>query len=166
MRNGHNGRVSTDTPTDAPADDPIEAAHRAYGVEANNSIWDLVGEPASPERDEELLRRAYASAYHWQRAARRTPVNEMRARYMLSKVHHLTGQPERALRYADATMALCVELGVVDFDLAYAHEVRARALQALGRTDDAAVAWAAAKATPIADPEDQAIVDADLAEGP
>jgi hypothetical protein len=63
-------------------------------------------------------------------------------------------------------MALCVELGVVDFDLAYAHEVRARALQALGRTDEAAVAWAAAKATPIADPEDQAIVDTDLAEGP
>ena len=122
-RNGHNGRVSTDAPTDAPADDPIEAAHRAYGVEANNSIWDLVGEPASPERDEELLRRAYASAYHWQRAARRTPVNEMRARYMLSKVHHLTGQPERALHYADATMALCLELGVADFDLAYAHEV-------------------------------------------
>ena len=53
--------------------------------------------------------------------------------------------------------------GLVDFDLAYAHEARARALQALGRTDAAADAWAAAKAVPIADPEDQAIVDADLA---
>lgn len=159
--NGQTGGVSTEH-----VDDPIEAAHRAEAVAANNSVWDLVGEPASPERDEELLRRAYAAAYHWQRAARRTPVNEMRARYLLSKVHHLTGQPERALHYADATMALCVELGATDFDLAYAHEVRARALQALGRTDEAAEAWAAAKATPIADPEDQAIVEADLAEGP
>ena len=59
--------------------------HRAAGIVANNSIWDLLGEPASPERDEELLRRAYAAAYHWQRAARRTPENEIRARYMLSK---------------------------------------------------------------------------------
>ena len=28
--------------------------HRAAGIVANNSIWDLVGEPASPERDEAL----------------------------------------------------------------------------------------------------------------
>lgn len=147
-------------------DDPAADWHRAQGVECNNSIWDLVGEPASPERDEELLRRAYASAYHWQRAARRAPVNEVRAVYMLSKVHHLTGQPERALHYADQGMAMCTELGIADFDLAYAHEARARALQALGRTDEATVAWAAAKETPIADPEDKAIVDQDLAEGP
>jgi uncharacterized protein YndB with AHSA1/START domain len=147
-------------------DDPAAEWHRAQGVECNNSIWDLVGEPASPERDEELLRRAYASAYHWQRAARRAPVNEIRAQYMLSKVHHLTGQHERALHYADNDMALCVSLGIADFDLAYAHEARARALQALGRTDEAATEWAAAKGTPVADPEDKEIVDQDLAEGP
>jgi uncharacterized protein YndB with AHSA1/START domain len=157
-------------PAATGADDVIDDAagewHRAQGVECNNSIWDLVGEPATPERDEELLRRAYASAYHWQRAARREPVNEIRARYMLSKVHHLTGQQERALHYADSGMALCVELDIADFDLAYAHEARARSLQALGRTDDAAVAWVAAKGTPVADPEDREIVEADLAEGP
>ncbi len=147
-------------------EDPSGDWHRAQAIDCNNSIWDLVGEPASPERDEELLRRAFAAAYHWQRAARAAPVNEMRARYMLSKVHHLTGQVERALHYADATMALCVELDIADFDLAYAHEARARALQLLGRTDEAAIAWTAAKGTPITDPEDQAIVDQDLAEGP
>ena len=156
-----------DGQVDADAiDDPAGEWHRAQGIECNNSIWDLVGEPASPERDEELLRRAYASAYHWQRAARTAPVNDLRARYMLSKVHHLTGQAERALHYADSCMAMCIELDIIDFDLAYAHEARARALQALGRTDEAAVEWDAAKSTPVADPEDKEIVDLDLAEGP
>ena len=146
-------------------DDPAAEWHRAQGVQCNNSIWDLVGEPASPERDEELLRRAYASAYHWQRAARRSPENEIRARYMLSKVHCLTGQPERALHYAETDLALCAEHGVADFDLAYAHEARARALKALGRVDEAQQAWDAALAVPIADPEDKAIVESDMADG-
>jgi hypothetical protein len=158
--------VSDDQAATDVVADPVGEWHRAQGVECNNSIWDLVGEPASPERDEELLRRAYASAYHWQRAARTAPVNEIRAVYMISKAHHLGGQHERALHYADTGMAMCTELGIADFDLAYAHEARARALHALGRTDEAAIEWAAAKDTPVADPEDQAIVDQDLAEGP
>ena len=139
--------------------------HRAAGIVANNSIWDLLGEPATPERDEELLRRAYAAAYHWQRAARRTPENEIRARYMLSKVHTLVGLAERGLHYADACMAGCVEHGRADFDLAYAHEARARALKALGRSEEAAAAWQAALDTPVADPEDRAVVEADMADG-
>jgi tetratricopeptide (TPR) repeat protein len=155
-------------PVDAP-DDIIDDAgaewHRSQGVQCNNSIWELVDTEPSPERDEELLRRAYASAYHWQRAARRGPANEIRARYMLSKVHLRVGQPERSLHYADTGMALCSEHGIVDFDLAYAHEARARALKALGRVDEAEVAWARAVATPVADLEDKAVVDADLADG-
>jgi hypothetical protein len=84
---------------------------------------------------------------------------------MVAKVQLLVGQPELSLRYADATMAVCLQHGLVDFDLAYAHEARARALHALGRESEAAAAWDAAIRTPIADPEDKAIVDADLADG-
>jgi predicted RNA polymerase sigma factor len=62
-------------------------------------------------------------------------------------------------------MALCAEHGIADFDLAYAHEARARALKALGRVDEAEAAWARAVATPVADLEDKAVVDADLADG-
>ena len=60
-------------------------------------------------------------------------------------------------------MAVCQEHGLADFDLAYAHEARARALKALGDDITAAQSWEAAKAVPIADAEDQAILDADLA---
>jgi tetratricopeptide (TPR) repeat protein len=141
--------------------------HRTQAIEANNSIWELLeSTDRSPSDDEELLRRAYASAYHWQRARGRAPENEARALYMLAKAHLAVGDAPAALRYADLCAGECAQHGLVDFDLAYAYEARARALRALGRTDEAAAAWAAAKAVPIADPEDQAILDTDLATGP
>ena len=56
--------------------------------------------------------------------------------------------------------------GLTDFDLAYAHEARARALACAGRLDDARAERDLAAATPIADDEDRAIVIADLADGP
>ena len=58
------------------------------------------------------------------------------------------------------------DAGLDDFDLAYAHEARARALACLGRRDEAAVELKAAHAVPIADAEDKAILDADLASEP
>jgi uncharacterized protein YndB with AHSA1/START domain len=147
--------------------DPAGDWHRTQGIECNNSVWELIGKSDRTAADnEEMLRRAYASAYHWQRAARRGPENEARALWMLSKVHLLVDNPNEALRYADLCMAQCQQHDLVDFDLAYAYEVQARALQALGATERAAVAWAAALAVPIVDPEDKAIVDADLAVGP
>lgn len=153
--------VSTPAPDDVPGE-----WHRAQGVECNNSIWEMVEAERTPANDEEMLRRAYASAYHWQRAARRGPENEARASYMLAKAHLLAGHAEMSLHYADRTMEQCQLNGLKDFDLAYAHEARARALQALGRTELAAAEWAAAKGVPIADPEDKAIVDDDLKVGP
>ena len=147
--------------------DPAADWHRAQGIECNNSIWDLIGQSErTADENEEMLRRAYASAYHWQRAARRGPENEARALYMLSKVHLLVGNQTAAHGYAEACLAQCAAHALADFDLAYAYEVQARALRALGRTVEAADAWQAALDVAIVDPEDKAIVDADLAEGP
>lgn len=146
--------------------DPAGDWHRAQGIECNNGVWEMVGAERTPDNDEEMLRRAYASAYHWQRAARRAPVNEVRAVYMLAKAQLLAGHPELSLRYADRCLAGCVEHELVDFDLAYAHEARARALDALGRTDESLAAWTVARAVPIADPDDREIVDGDFADAP
>lgn len=161
MNGAMNGATNGDATEDS-AEDPTGEWHRAQGIECNNAIWDLVDADPSTARDEELLRRAYASAYHWQRAARRTPNNEVRAQYMLAKVHLLISQPERSLLYANGCKDLCEQQGITDFDLAYAREARARALKALGREGEAQVEWAAAKATPVANAEDLAIVEADL----
>lgn len=151
-----------------PTTEEIRGAwHRAQGVECNNSVWELIDKTDRTSADnEEMLRRAYASAYHWQRAKGRGPENEARAVWMLSKVHLLMGLHEGALHYASLCLKQCREHALVDFDLAYAHECHARALRALGREAEALAEWAVAKAVPIADPEDQAIVDADLEVGP
>ena len=51
-----------------PDDDPAGSWHRAQGIEANNATWELLEATRGPAEDEELLRRAYAAAYHWDRA--------------------------------------------------------------------------------------------------
>jgi uncharacterized protein YndB with AHSA1/START domain len=152
---------------DAPATAEATAGdwHRAQAIECNNAIWELVGrEQRTADDDEEMLRRAYASCYHWRRAAGSGPANEARGVYMLAKVHLLTGDATRSLHYADRCLAECTQHGLVDFDLAYAHEARARALRALGRIADADVAWAAATAVEIVDADDREIVEADFAD--
>lgn len=140
--------------------------HRAQGIECNNSTWEMIEAERTPENDEEMLRRAYASTYHWARANGRKPANEARGQWLLSKAHLLAGHADRSLHYADVCMRICLEHGLVDFDLAYAHEARARALRALGRNDDATLEWAAAKAVSIAEADDREILEKDLAEGP
>jgi hypothetical protein len=147
----------------ATVEDPSGEWHRSQGIECNNSTWEMIEAERNPENDEEMLRRAYASSYHWARAARRGPANEARAAWLLAKVQLLAGQPELSLRYADRCLALCREHGLDDFDLAYAHEARARALKALGDDIAAGESWELAKSVPIADAEDRAILDADLA---
>ena len=146
--------------------DPAGDWHRAQGIECNNGVWEMVAAERTPADDEEMLRRAYASAYHWQRAARRTPVNEVRARHMLAKAHLLAGNAALSLRYAQSCLDGCVEHDLADFDLAYAHEALARALGALGRTAESLSEWATAKAVPIADPDDLEIVESDFADAP
>lgn len=165
--------LETGTPLPAPARapdaavDPVGEWHRIQAMEANNSAWELI---ELPERDaaadEDMLRRAYAAAYHWDRAAGRTPGNGVRADWLLAKAHLLAGRPETSLHHAARCLATCAEHGLADFDLAYAHEAHARALQALGRTAEAAEAWAAARAVPIEDEEDRAHVAAGLLVGP
>lgn len=141
--------------------------HRSQAIEANNSVWEVIDREDRTSADaEEMLRRAYAAAFHWQRAAGASPANEARALWLLAKVHLLTGQPERSLHYAEQCMAHTSAAGLADFDLAYAHEAKARALKATGREIEAAAEWAAAKGVEVADPEDRAMVDADLGDGP
>jgi uncharacterized protein YndB with AHSA1/START domain len=156
-------------PMNAPLetiDDSPGEWHRSQGIECYNATWELIGAERTPANDEEMLRRAYASAYHWSRAARRGPVNDARGAWLLSKVQLLVGQPALSLRYADQCMSIVRQHGMVDFDLAYAHEARARALKALGDDVAAAQEWDAAKSVPIANDEDRKILDADLAVGP
>lgn len=142
--------------------------HRRQGIEATNAAWDLLGRDDGLGDDEidELLERAYAAAYHWRRAGGRGPEHAARASWLISRVHAVLGHGELALHHARRCREVVDAAGLADFDLAYAHEAAARALACLGRLDEAGAELAAARAVPIADAEDRAIVESDLAAGP
>jgi uncharacterized protein YndB with AHSA1/START domain len=148
-------------------EDAAAEAHRKAGIDANNSAWELLGrDDLTPEEIDDLLGRVYAAAYHWRRAARRGPENAARASWLISRAHAVLGQGELALHHADQCLAATTAADLHDFDLAYAHEARARALACLDRFDEAAVELKAAHAVPIADDEDRSILVVDLASEP
>ena len=119
----------------------------------------------SADEADDMLGRAYTAAHHWRRAARRGPENAARASWLLSRAHAALGQGDAALHHADRCAEHVAAAGLTDFDLAYAHEARARALACLGRLDEAAAELAAAREVPIADDDDRSIVESDL-DGP
>ena len=155
---------SSDTSGDQTAE-----LHRSQGITANNATWDWLGKPdgeRTTDDEEAMTRSAYAAAYHWSRAARRGPENDARAEWLLSRVWAVRRNGGLALYHADRCMAVCDAAELADFDRAYAHESRARALACLGRADEAAAERAAAAAVPIVDDEDRRIVEGDLASEP
>jgi uncharacterized protein YndB with AHSA1/START domain len=106
--------------------------HREQGIEANNSVWELIEKPdRSVDDDEDMLQRAYAARYHWARATGRGPINLSRGAWLLAEVQLLVGQPQLALRYAEESLGLCEEHGFAGADLKAARETRAKAEQAL-----------------------------------
>lgn len=160
------GEVDDET-TDIP--DVEGQWHRAQGIAANNSIWELLdGRELSADDGDELLARAYAAAYHWRRAARSGPINQARGAYMIAKAHIVLGQTDMALHAVGRYETLLAAAGddAADFDHAYLHEIRARAFGLAGRADESAAERELARTYPIADDEDRKIVHADLAAGP
>jgi hypothetical protein len=152
--------------TTNPAED-IGTWHRAVAVAANNSAWELLdGRDLDDDEVAELLGRAHTAAYHWARAAGRGPENSARADWLRSRAYAVANEPGLALRFAERCAATVERHGLVDFDRAYAHEARARALAAAGRFDEAAAELALAGAVPIADDEDRSLFQDDLRDGP
>jgi uncharacterized protein YndB with AHSA1/START domain len=141
--------------------------HRSKAIEINNSAWPLIEkDDRTAAEDAEMVRTAYAAAYHWGNAARATIANEARGEYLISKVLCLAGHHAMALFHADRCVELVRQGEMGDFDLAYACEARARALASLGRIGEARVEYDAARSVSIVDAEDRSIVEADLAKGP
>ncbi len=141
--------------------------HRSLGVDTNQEVWGLLSRDGrTPEDDEAMVRAAYASAYHWARAAQRLPANEARAEWMISHVHAVLGRADMAGHHAQRSMAAVTAAGLTDFDLGYAHEALARAAACAGDLDEASRQRAAAAAVPIADDEDRKIFVGDLEAGP
>jgi len=156
---------SVDIPDERSTAGDVEGTwHRSQAISANGEAWEALGQDR-PEVTE-VLSRAYAAAYHWSRAVDRTPANTARASWLLSRCHAVLGHGDLALHHADECASVVARAELVDFDLAYAHEARARALAALGHGDAAMAELVAAREVTIADAEDRAIFEADLAAPP
>jgi hypothetical protein len=143
--------------------------HRTLAMDANNSVWDFLDKPADElsETDaEEMTRRAYAAAFHWQRAAGSVPANEARASWLLSRVWVVRGNGAEALLHARRCLAVCESAGLEDFDLAYAYEALARSYACMGDMTLARSHHELARSVPIADPEDASTVQDDLTKEP
>ena len=139
-------------------------AQRRLGIDLFNRAWTLMEEP---NRDpDELLHCAHASAYHWMQAGG-TTANRARSEWQCSRVYTVLGRPEPALRHARRCLELCEANpdALDDWDLPFAYEALARASATAGDRAATAeyLALARAAGEPIADEEDRALLEADLA---
>jgi uncharacterized protein YndB with AHSA1/START domain len=165
------GRGLGDVPDDgrspfAPGNEPADITwHRRAAIAANSGTYELLDRTDRTAGDDaRLVHIAHAAAHHWTIAG--GIEHRARAEYLCSRVYAYLGRAEPALHHAHRCVALCDEGALADFDRAFAHEAMARALACAGQLDDAARHVAAARAVPIADPEDHTICEADLVAGP
>jgi DNA-binding transcriptional MerR regulator len=142
-----------------------EAPHeRQLAVDLFNGVWRLLEtEDRTPAQDDRMLHMAHASRYHWEQAG--TAVNLARGEWQCSRVYAVLGRAEPARHHAQRVLEICEENGIGDWDLAFAHEALARAAAVAGDQQAAErhLADARRAAELIADPEDRALLESDLA---
>ena len=82
--------------------------HKKFAVDCFNLVWSLkIGTPVELERGE------------WQ----------------ISRVYSVLKRSEPALYHAERCLQICIEKGIGDWDIAFAHEAMARAYAAAGQKE-------------------------------
>jgi hypothetical protein len=137
--------------------------HRELARALNRAVWDALASDRDPVADAVMVDTAHASLYHWRIAG--GPLEEARGEWLVSHVYAVLGRAEPALHHARRCYDLTVANGFGDFDLAYAYEGLARALTVAGEDATTWHAKAVEQGAAIADGEDRAIFQADLAAG-
>jgi len=113
--------------TDQPAID-LQAAHRHFAVECFNRAWDYIDKPQrTQEEDEEMLRLAQVSLWHWTQRADCAATHRSVGYWQVARVYALLGQAGNARRYAHLCLQVSQGDTIPPFYLAYAYEALARA---------------------------------------
>jgi hypothetical protein len=153
--------------TPVEEDRSVTDENQAFAVAANHRVWELLAREARTDaEDREMVDAAHASLWHWRAAG--TLVNEQRGEWLVSHVYAVLANADAALAHAQRCWELTEEGALEGFDRAYACEAMARA-HAARRDAAEATTWRAranTAAASVADDEDRAILDADLAAGP
>jgi hypothetical protein len=126
--------------------------NRWFGVELNNSTWDMIDNGLSPDSPlaerEQALYAAYACTYHWMQAG--TVANHGRGEHLIATVAVSCGLPQVARRHAARYAELIAQhpAAFADWDRAFCAEALARVA---ARTGDPAAARLKAEARRVAD---------------
>lgn len=148
------------TPTTGP-----ELDERRLAADLFNGVWALMEtEERTADDDDRMLHMAHASRHHWGRVG--TPANLARGEWLCSRVYAVLGRAEPSLHHARRVLELCRQHGLVDWDLAFAHEALARAHALAGDAEAAQEAIRAARAVVIAGDENRNLLVADLSTVP
>ena len=136
---------------------------KAHAIELFNRTWELLEAERTADDDEAMVNAAHASLHHWTEAG--GPVQRVRGDWLVSRVYCALGRAEPAMHHARLALAVCEAEGIGDFDLAYALEGVARAAGVGGDGATAAAYRARAQevGAAIADAEDRAQFESDLA---
>lgn len=140
---------------------------RALAAALFNATWELLDKPdRSRDEQDRMLHMAHASRHHWGQVG--NAADRARGEWQCSRVYAVLDRGEPCLFHAHRVLEICTEHGLGNWDLAFAYEALARASAVAG--DPAAArryteqALAAAEA--ITEPDDRALLLADLASIP
>ncbi len=147
-----------------PSGPELDAAEeRRLAAGLFNHTWDLLGlESRTPEQDDAMVHAAHASRWHWGNIG--GPTELAVGEWQCSRVYAVLGYGDASLRHAERCLQLCEANEVDAYVPASAHEAIARAYAVLGDKESAVRHrdLAAGIAEQLDDPDDRAIVDADL----
>lgn len=143
-----------------------QLAHRLFSAECFNAAWELIEKPdRTPDEDDEMLRLAMASHWHWTQREDYGPMNASISYWQVSRIFALLDQPDNARGYGQRCLEAIEGEDDLPFYRGYAYEALARAEALAGNTAEmqAHLDQARHLAQQIADDESRQLLLADLA---
>lgn len=114
----------------------LDAAHKHFAGACFNACWGLIDKPdRTSEDDEEMLRLAVTSHWHWTQRSNYGPKEASVANWQLSRVYALLGEGSMARRFGQRSLEVLDGTDVGPFFAGYAHEALARAASVNGDVD-------------------------------
>ena len=117
-----------------PQDFDTDKAHLHFSTACFNSTWDLLDNSNRSEEDnEEMVRLAHVSLWHWTKRSHCTAKEISIGNWLLARVYAVIGQPDNSRSYA----RLSLHHAPADqaFFVGYAYEALARAEHVAGNHD-------------------------------
>lgn len=105
----------------------LQTAHHFFAANCFNQAWDLIDKNRrTPEEDDQMIRLALASHYHWTQRDDYSAQSESIACWQISRVYAILAQADNARRYAEKSLDASRRDGSQPFYTGYSYEALAR----------------------------------------